>query len=177
MPYNRIKHSLICLKQKNKAAESTRQSLSYWTVEHGILSEYLQESVIFHSCLCKWGSTALGCTKLWTLCLFPAFQGTRHPCRLQLAQHFNLCSGSHTSATPLLSSNIGLSTKSFWWHSFSTKECFKHGRKHSPWGKLLGSTLESVPYRLVFTSNWRSDCDGRWKMDLLSQVSILVNYV
>lgn len=177
MPYNRIKHSLICLKQKNKAAESTRQSLSYWTVEHGILSEYLQEVLYFtvvyaNGDLLPWAVQSSGPFACSQLSKEPP-----HPCRLQLAQHFNLCSGSHTSATPLLSSNIGLSTKSFWWHSFSTKECFKHGRKHSPWGKLLGSTLESVPYRLVFTSNWRSDCDGRWKMDLLSQVSILVNYV
>lgn len=107
----------------------------------------------------------------------PSFPGNPNPdpCRLQRAQHFHLWSGSHAGATLLPLSNICLSIGL----SGDIPSAQKNASNMvgiSVWGKLLGSTSEKVPFSLAFTGNW-SDWYGRWKRDLIYQISILVNYV
>lgn len=135
VPYNSIKRSLICLKHKNEAPESVGQSLSYWTVEYGILftrvltEEYCISVVYTDGDVLTWAVQSPE--------PFACSQRSKepYPCGLQPAPHFNLCSGGHTSATPL-SSNTGLSTKFFWWHAFSKKNA----------SNMVGSTFPEVNF-------------------------------
>lgn len=137
MPYNKIKRSLICLKHKNEAPESVGQSLSYWTVEYGILfTRVLTEEYCVSQLFTQMGIYWPGLHKALNPLAVPSCLRNPYPCGLQLAQHFNLCNVSHTSATALLSSSTGLSTKSFWWHAFSKKNA----------SNTVGSTFPEVNF-------------------------------
>lgn len=173
MPYNVIiLSSAKKQKQKPWICRAEFKLLNCWAC---YFIRTLIKSVVSHSCLCSWGSTVLDCTRLWTLCCSQLSKNPLPPVSSNYLIIFISAVKSHTGATPLLSSNICLST--------SLSDDIPSTQKNASNMAVItvpevnfGKHFE-VPYRLAFTSNWRSDCDGRWIRNLLSQIPILVSYV